>query len=149
MLNGKINLKEMIWAINKQNKVARPDGLPTELYKTQQDILGNRLLKLFNEVLDEAKIPQSWKGAMITIIPKEKNDRTNIGNYTPIFLLNVDYKIFVTIIAERFKNIKFIHTDQNGFLPYRHLRNNIRTILDVIEYYEKHNGDQVALLFGC
>uniref|UniRef100_A0A2D4N418 Uncharacterized protein n=1 Tax=Micrurus spixii TaxID=129469 RepID=A0A2D4N418_9SAUR len=71
LLNRSINLEELIWAINKQknNKAAGPD----ELYKSQKEILDERLLKLFNEVLDKAKIPNSWKEATITIIPKEKN----------------------------------------------------------------------------
>uniref|UniRef100_A0A2D4LJG9 Reverse transcriptase domain-containing protein n=1 Tax=Micrurus spixii TaxID=129469 RepID=A0A2D4LJG9_9SAUR len=106
MLNEKIRLEEVNWAINKQknDKAPGPDGLPAELYKAQQDILSTKMFIIFNEVLDEAKIPQSWNDATITVIPKEGNDQTNIRNYRPISLLNVDYKTFVTIIEDRLKN---------------------------------------------
>lgn len=30
------------------------------------------------------------------------------------------------------------HQDQEDFLPKRHLRNNVKTILNVLEYYEAH-----------
>uniref|UniRef100_A0A8C6XN85 Reverse transcriptase domain-containing protein n=1 Tax=Naja naja TaxID=35670 RepID=A0A8C6XN85_NAJNA len=150
-LNQNITLQEVYGAIIKQKteKAPGPDGLPAEIYKSQQEILGRELLKIFNEVLDKAKCPQSWQEARISIIPKAGADLTEPGNYRPISLLNVDYKIFMTIIAERFKRIlnKFISADQNGFLPQRHLRNNIRVTLDILEYYEEHSADQAALLF--
>lgn len=37
--------------------------------------------------------------------------------------------------------------DQTGFLRKRHLRRNIRTILNVLEFYEEHPEKQLAILF--
>lgn len=61
----------------------------------------------------------------------------------------MDYTIFATIIAEHFRKILpvIIHLDQNRFLPKRSLQSNLRTILNVLEYYEKHSDKQLALIF--
>nr|BAM62877.1 L1-encoded reverse transcriptase-like protein [Protobothrops flavoviridis] len=146
MLNEEIRMAEIIRAINKQkiNKVTGPDGIPAELYKEQQSALNQYLLEVFNTVL-----PKSWLEANIILIPKEEAEKTRIQNYRLISLLNSDYKIFASIMAERFKKylIDFIHSDQNGFLPNRQTKRNIRTILDILEFYESHSDRQVALLF--
>ncbi|KAF7253859.1 LINE-1 retrotransposable element ORF2 protein, partial [Varanus komodoensis] len=61
----------------------------------------------------------------------------------------MDYKIFASIMAERLKKYltDFIHSDQNGFLPKRQMRNKLRTVLDILEYCEIHTEKPMALLF--
>uniref|UniRef100_A0A2D4LCW3 Reverse transcriptase domain-containing protein n=1 Tax=Micrurus spixii TaxID=129469 RepID=A0A2D4LCW3_9SAUR len=55
----------------------------------------------------------------------------------------------MTVMAERLKKVlnERIHPDQNGFLPTRQIRYNTRTIIDILEYYESHSGNHVALVF--
>uniref|UniRef100_A0A8D0E7E3 ribonuclease H n=1 Tax=Salvator merianae TaxID=96440 RepID=A0A8D0E7E3_SALMN len=102
-----------------------------------------------NDILDNGKIPESWEKAFITLIPKEGQDLTSPKNYRPISLLNNDYKVFASIMATRLKQVlqEFIHQDQAGFLPKRQMKDNIRSIIDVIEYLESHNEVQAALIF--
>uniref|UniRef100_A0A2D4PGE5 Reverse transcriptase domain-containing protein n=1 Tax=Micrurus surinamensis TaxID=129470 RepID=A0A2D4PGE5_MICSU len=61
------------------------------------------MLEVFNELLSEAKVPNSWMEAYIMLIPKEDSDLQWIKNYRPISLLNVGYIIFASIIAEKLK----------------------------------------------
>uniref|UniRef100_A0A2D4PW91 Reverse transcriptase domain-containing protein n=1 Tax=Micrurus surinamensis TaxID=129470 RepID=A0A2D4PW91_MICSU len=131
----------------KNNKTPGPDGLPAELYKCIYECLEPVMLDVYNEVLDFAKLPDSWRD--ISLIPKEDLDNKQIRNYRPISLLNVDYKIYATIMSERLKIIlnELIHSDQNGFLPTRQIRNNTRIVLNVLEYYKAHPEKQVALIF--
>lgn len=84
-----------------------------------------------------------------TLIAKRGKSKVEATNYHPITLLNVDCKIFATIIAERLRKIlsTLIHPDQNGFLPKISLRKNIRTTLSVLDHYEKHSDKQLALIF--
>uniref|UniRef100_A0A2D4IC58 Uncharacterized protein n=1 Tax=Micrurus lemniscatus lemniscatus TaxID=129467 RepID=A0A2D4IC58_MICLE len=113
---------ELTEAIKRQqNKTPGPDGLLAELYKQLQNSLGLVLLEVYNEILLKAKIPQSWMEANVTLIPKEDVDLSQIKNYRPTSLLNVDYKIYTSIIAERLKRFlnECIHPDQNGFLQNR------------------------------
>ena len=48
----------------------------------------------------------------------------------------MDYKIAAKAIANRLKKVlsSVISNDQTGFLPNRHFGENVRLILDIIEY---------------
>uniref|UniRef100_A0A8C7E3S4 Reverse transcriptase domain-containing protein n=1 Tax=Naja naja TaxID=35670 RepID=A0A8C7E3S4_NAJNA len=107
------------------------------------------MVDIYNEALENAKIPKTWTEACITLIHKEQTDPQKIQNYRPISLLNVDYKIMATIMAERLKRIlsRIIHTDQNGFLPHRQIKTNTRIMIDILEYYETHTTRPVTLMF--
>uniref|UniRef100_A0A2D4JWW4 Reverse transcriptase domain-containing protein n=1 Tax=Micrurus paraensis TaxID=1970185 RepID=A0A2D4JWW4_9SAUR len=150
-LNEEINIEEIKEAICKQknNKIPGTDGLPAELYKNLGETLDPTLSELYNKILKGAELPRSWRKAYIILIPKEGADTTYINNYRLISLLNTDDKIFMNVMAERLKKMlsRHIHTDQNGFLPARQLKNNIRTVLDILEYYEVHPEKQSALVF--
>ena len=54
----------------------------------------------------------------------------------PITLLNVDYKIGAKAIATRLKTVipKLICTNQTGFIKGRYIGENIRYVLDLINY---------------
>ena len=79
------------------------------------------------------KIPESWIEAEISFIHKSGMERNQLKNYRPISLLNMDYKIFASILANRLKKalILMVHKDQTGFLPKRKLGANIRAALDL------------------
>lgn len=72
---------------------------------------------------------------LITLIPKEGLDGTEVSNYRPISLLNQDYKLFAGILASRLKFflVEYISIDQVGFLPNRHLKDNQRILLNLLE----------------
>uniref|UniRef100_A0A670ZAD8 Reverse transcriptase domain-containing protein n=1 Tax=Pseudonaja textilis TaxID=8673 RepID=A0A670ZAD8_PSETE len=151
LLNKDITWSELKSAMENQcnNKSPGPDGIPVELYKATIDLVGPLMLEVFNEVLLAAKMPDSWREALIALIPKEDVDARYINNYRPISLLNADYKLFTSIIANRVKQVLnlYIHEDQNGFLPFRQIKNNLRTVIDVLEYYEAHPEKQFTLMF--
>lgn len=58
---------------------------------------------------------------MISLIPKKDKDRKYIGNWRPISLLNVDYKILAKALALRVSPLipKLVHLNQTGFVPGR------------------------------
>nr|GEZ82414.1 hypothetical protein [Tanacetum cinerariifolium] len=128
ILNERIMPREVAEAIKrvKLNKAPGPDGLTGRFYKCLEDVISIPLQQTMNDILQNRRMPDSWKEANITLIPKEGQDLSSIKNYRPISLLNNDYKIFTSILAERMKKMlqNFIHEDQCGFLPKRHLRDN-------------------------
>lgn len=66
-----------------------------------------------------------------------------------VFLLNIDYKLFAKILVNRLKHYlrNYINEEQTGFLPNRHLKENIRTVINVIEFYDKHLEKEIGLIF--
>jgi len=68
--------------------------------------------------------------------PKAKQRSPLIDNWRPISLLNNDYKIIALVLAKRLKCVlnSIIDETQAGFLPNRHISNNIRLILDMLDY---------------
>uniref|UniRef100_A0A803SLD7 Reverse transcriptase domain-containing protein n=1 Tax=Anolis carolinensis TaxID=28377 RepID=A0A803SLD7_ANOCA len=150
LLNKPVDEEEIKKAIRKMdpNKAPGPDGFSVTYYRTFEEELIPRLKKLINNILNEGKLPNTWTEANITVIHKEKTDPTNVKNYRPISLLNVDYKIFTNILAGRMKEFlgNCIKEEQTGFLPNRLLKDNVRTVIDIVEYYETNNEKEMALL---
>lgn len=150
-LNEEITVNEIKEAISRMKigKAPGPDGLSIKYYKILEEYLAPVLKDVFNNIFQGGKAPASWKTAYITLIPKTEKDKTDIKNYRPISLLNNDYKIFANIMAGRLKRLlmKYLHKDQVGFLPNRHQRENVRHILNIIEYLDLRIDVPAALIF--
>uniref|UniRef100_A0A670JNS3 Reverse transcriptase domain-containing protein n=1 Tax=Podarcis muralis TaxID=64176 RepID=A0A670JNS3_PODMU len=150
-LNRPISIEEIESAIKKMKlgKAPGPDGLSAKYYKVLGDQLVQILCDTMNNILRGGKIPESWREAFITLIPKPDTDKLNMKNYRPISLLNNDYKIYADIMANRLKKclINLIHKDQAGFLPNRFLKDNVRHVVNIIEYLEVNNNIPASLIF--
>lgn len=52
------------------------------------------------------------------VMPSVKKNRTDIGNYCPIMVLNTDYKVMIKVLAMRLGKVapSIIHSSQAGFI---------------------------------
>ena len=79
----------------------------------------------------------------------KKKNKTDISNYRPIMLLNMDYKLLTKVVAIQLMNNMghMIHTDQVGFIPKRAIFDHIKLASVIINYVKvtEENGAIVAL----
>lgn len=110
-----------------------------QLSCTKKYLLMNLLLfltQVFRESIEKEALPPTLMQGIITLIPKPKKDLANLDNWRPITLLNNDYKIFAIIFPKRLKDCldTVIDETQSGFMRDRHIMNNIRLVLDLLDY---------------
>ncbi len=123
------------------NKTPGCDGIPADFYKVFWGKMKNILYEAIMYDYEQGELHISARRGIITLIPKKNKDQNYIKNWRPLTMLNVDYKIVAKALAVRLKQHlkKLIHPDQTGFLQGRFIGENIRKILDLIEYTEQEN----------
>ncbi|KAE9417850.1 hypothetical protein Angca_006047, partial [Angiostrongylus cantonensis] len=84
----------------KNRTAPGPERIRSEYLKNLPPVLANALVRLFTRYLSECKVPPQWK-AIKTVLLFKKGDLHDIGNYRPICLLSVAYKLFTPVIQNR------------------------------------------------
>ncbi|KAE9416574.1 hypothetical protein Angca_007492, partial [Angiostrongylus cantonensis] len=84
----------------KSLTAASPDRIRSEHLNNLPPVLVSTLARLFTRYLSECKVPIQWKTSEIVLLFK-KGDLHDIGNYRPICLLSVVYKLFTRVILNR------------------------------------------------
>ena len=111
-----------------------------DVYKRQE--LTPVLLKLFQKIQEEGRLPNSIYEASIILIPKPGKGITKEEHYRPISLINIHAKMLNKILANWIQQYvkKIIHHNQGGFIPGMKGWYNICKSINVIHYKNKMNN---------
>lgn len=91
--------------------------------------------RCFNYTLQEGDPPRSWREAVISVIPKEGKDRMECGSYRPISVLNIDYRLYASIMAKRLEHNlpDLIDIYKTGFVKQTQAYDDIWRTLHIID----------------
>ena len=125
----------------KNNKSPGIDGIPFEFYKMFWLDIKEIFINCLEENYRNGKMTSSQRQNIISLLPKGNKDIRFLKNWRPISLLNCDYKIATKVLAYRIRKHlpKIISHDQTGFVKNRYIGENIRTIIDLIDYVEEND----------
>ena len=146
---GKITIEECegILGSFQMGKTPGNDGIPIEFYKTFWPLIGDYMVKSFNEAYDNKEMSSSQRQAIITLIEKKGKDRNYLENWRPISLTNVDAKIASKVIAARIIPVlpEIITSTQTGYVKGRFIGEAVRSIIDVMDYTKEQNIPGILL----
>nr|BAD04856.1 reverse transcriptase [Takifugu rubripes] len=130
----------------KTGKSPGQDGLPVEFYLTFWDLLAPDLITVFMEFEGLDRLPDSFRVGIVTLLHKQK-DKTELKNWRPITLLNVDCKLFSRLLATRMSTFleEVIDPDQACAIPGRKITDSLVLIRDTICYARDRNMRLVVL----
>lgn len=131
----------------KNGKAPGIDGLTSEFYKYFWNDIKDLLHKAFLECIRKGCLSPTMKIGLITLLPKPNKDLLNLDNWRPITLLCNDYKLVALVYANRLKNVLVSLVDefQSAFIKGRHIHNNVRLILDMLDYQSFIDSESLIL----
>ncbi|CAF1064073.1 unnamed protein product, partial [Brachionus calyciflorus] len=93
----------------------------------------NIILDLINQSVNQSTLPDSWKSATITMIPKKKHRSPDPKDYRPISLTSCLAKLAEKLVYSRISNFlksnNIIITQQSGFRQKRQTKDNLVHLL--------------------
>ena len=141
ILNANITIDELFCALCKMANGKSPgdDGFTKAFYIKFWPLLGEDYLSVLHEVQETGALPTTQCNALITLLYKE-GDRSNLANWRPISLLNLDYKMLTKVLANRLKGVlhEIIHPDQTCGIPGRTIHNNNVFTRDLLQYADEN-----------
>ena len=149
-LNGELTLQECGQVLMRMQNGKSPglDGCTVEFYKFLWKDLGKYLVNSLMYGYANKLLSVTQRQSMITCLPKDGKSKLYLKNWRPIYLLNVDYKIASTSVAQRVKNVlsHIIRQTQTGFVKNRYIGEEVRLVMDLIEKTECENIPAVLIL---
>ncbi|NEJ83942.1 hypothetical protein GR268_46720, partial [Rhizobium leguminosarum] len=102
-------------------------------------------------ITTQAPLPADWLKGHIILLPKPGSP-ADPGNYRPISLLQVAYKIYTKIITNRLSLVASKHIlahSQLGFRPGMSAQSALHAVTDLLEDSRLHNNELHLLYVDC
>ena len=134
-------------AAMKNNKSPGSDGFPAEFYKLYFHLFGKTLVELINN--NNGFLSFTQRVGLITLLCKDPLHADELGNWRPISLLNVDYKIISKSIVNRLKAVAhhIIGEEQTCGIPKRTIFDNLHFLRNTFDYCKERSLTCIALCF--
>jgi len=124
-LDAQLSVQELEIALEGANKnsAAGIDGISTKFISRYWELFKYPLHKYALRCFEKGMLTQSFKSAMVKLIPK-KGDGHDISKWRPISLLGCMYKIISRAINNRLKSVvnRFTSRAQKGFTEHRYIQ---------------------------
>ena len=134
----KVSLAELDGVIKNLKGGSSPgeDGIQNEFLKALPSKAVEKLLDLINLSIVEG-LPDAWKSASITMIPKKENKSSSPANYRPISLTSCVGKLAERVVKNRLYSFleskNLIVKEQSGFRKKRGTADNLVSITQKIQ----------------
>ena len=140
---GKIASDECLLAPKEFENGKSPgsDGFTAEVYKFFWKELSENLTSSLNHAFEKGELSICQRREIISLLPKKSKPTNNLNNLRPISLLNTDYKRLERVLPF------IVNPDQTGYIKGRYISENIRLIIDLIDYTKQKNIPGIAIFF--
>ncbi|GJT61670.1 putative RNA-directed DNA polymerase, eukaryota, reverse transcriptase zinc-binding domain protein, partial [Tanacetum coccineum] len=129
--------KKAVWS-SGNDKAPGPDGFTFSLIKRYWDIFKNDVFNHVLEFFSTGFIPSRCNSSYITLIPKVINPMY-VGDYHPISLIGIQYKIIAKIMAIRLAKVidSVVSMEQTAFIKGRQILDGPMMVNEIIGWYKK------------
>jgi hypothetical protein len=129
----------------EKNKAPGPDEFPAKFWQVFWDVIKKDLMAMFDSFYDGLLPIHSINFGTIILIPKSL-DSNSIQQYRPICLLNVSFKIFTKVLANRLTTVanKVISPTQSAFLPGRNIMEGVVVLHETLHELHRRQLDGVV-----
>ncbi|KAJ9553128.1 hypothetical protein OSB04_017173 [Centaurea solstitialis] len=138
--------EEEVWQAIKDcgnNKSSGPDGFTFGFVKRFWGILKGVFMNAMRWFWEKESMGPGCNSFFLTLIPKVTNP-SNIGDFRPISLIGVFYKVVAKVLAQRLKKVigKVISESQSAFIKGRNILDVVLIANEVIDFVrnEKKKG---------
>jgi hypothetical protein len=126
MLSDIMDLIKMEQLIRKRGNLSAPekDGLTNPIIKLERNATARMFIEMFNVLILTGETHEDWKGAR-TILIYKCDDKDDPGNWRPITITSLIYRIIFCRIAQALHQVNedcgkiLCDPEQKGFVPKR------------------------------
>ena len=147
-----INLSELKKTVKRLKKSTSPgaDNISNEMIKNLPEKYLKYIKELANKSLKECILPENWKTAQMTMIPK-KGPKNDPNNYRSISLTSCIGKLIEKLIENRLskylKKNNILINEQSGFRKHRRTTDNLLFLTQKVKEQFNRKKKVCTLLF--